>query len=550
MFPLKSVEFAKSLVVPVVALLAARPPMAPLDGEHSRGKMVFHDGVIFDFVSGEARKVTAADRQMFRVKFPFEPWQPSNDLGVFSKIETWIKENCNQKSACFENTELGRTIIEDLTALARECEVLAVLRGIWDWETVLHFGRSLTATALATCEKNVIPYFFGPPLSSKDVVAMLAYTFLSGDQDGYAVCLNGSYATGRTDGSGDAATPQVAACQKKRLVLFSEVPDRGLRGHMLKMLCEHCGVPATSRQLCQQLESWISLASPWLTSNFTPSNHFLDEGLQRRLDIFEMSTTHSALPEGFQGLADDALKPRVCRGFFNQQLLWLVKGLAGSVQTACSPGTRLLPRPPCMVERDSAMQLLKHDGRTLQRFVEEECDHDVHRSVASGLWEFRMAAAKYLGGGTTPDQVMKMCATAGLKEESRGALSQGQKGRVYIMKSKTGGSGALRVRVKENDLAQASAALAKQYNPFFRVTPLLSLCLCLRNHRRDVVTLTFEYEFSTKIAQTSEATGLFGRCRYHGMCPGLEVTDLGCVRRPSSFSGGLCRYLPVAKNAT
>ncbi|CAE7203864.1 Caltractin [Symbiodinium natans] len=179
-----------------------------------------------------------------------------------------------------------------------------------------------------------------------------------------------------------------------------------------------------------------------------------------------MSTTHSALPEGFQGLADDALKPRVCRGFFNQQLLWLVKGLAGSVQTACSPGTRLLPRPPCMVERDSAMQLLKHDGRTLQRFVEEECDHDVHRSVASGLWEFRMAAAKYLGGGTTPDQVMKMCATAGLKEESRGALSQGQKGRVYIMKSKTGGSGALRVRVKENDLAQASAALAKQYNPF------------------------------------------------------------------------------------
>ena len=184
MFPLKSVEFAKSLVAPLAALLAARPPMAPLDGEHSRGKIVFSDGIMFDFDSGEARKVTATDRQFFRVKFPFQPFQPSNNCGVFSKMETWIKENYNQKSACFEDTELGRSIIKDLTELAKECGVLAVLRGIWGWETVLHFLRSLTATALATCEKSFIPYFFGPPCASKDVVAMLAYTFMNGDRDG------------------------------------------------------------------------------------------------------------------------------------------------------------------------------------------------------------------------------------------------------------------------------------------------------------------------------------------------------------------------------
>ena len=160
--PLGSITFRTGLVTSVLAHLAQKV-FQPLDGDHTRMKVLFADGWLRDAKAREWRRATCADR-MHRgaacTSVCFEA-----DL-TFLEVE--LKEFYeNGGTSLYDELEgeqrrRATTVKEKLAALEPTCELLRLLRAFSDdYDETLFIIRHMLRAALAHPRFTQFMYIYG-----------------------------------------------------------------------------------------------------------------------------------------------------------------------------------------------------------------------------------------------------------------------------------------------------------------------------------------------------------------------------------------------------
>jgi len=230
--PLNAATFCSSLTDTILGMLASKSPMAPLNGERCRGKLLFKESMVYDFrVGGTPRKATPQDRMSFRMGCKYELWTPPAEFDVQQFFDA-INDYCKFCSDDPEQVvEVPQLIIEGFEYLEKAgCELLKVMRPFaGSVKCMLWFLRTIARAAMAEPRICEFAYIFGPGSSGKDALLLLLLAFFGEEPDSYATTLNGSFIVdqgGRGAINKEQATPFLAATAGKHFIWVSEVFPR------------------------------------------------------------------------------------------------------------------------------------------------------------------------------------------------------------------------------------------------------------------------------------------------------------------------------------
>ena len=98
----------------------AGPQMADLDGDETRHKILFCDGMLYDFKKRVLRSPISADRVGFHAKATSEMWQPSKATKLFEHILAFLKEHLETRVCLLEASENGKQVIECFEELEQD----------------------------------------------------------------------------------------------------------------------------------------------------------------------------------------------------------------------------------------------------------------------------------------------------------------------------------------------------------------------------------------------------------------------------------------------
>jgi phage/plasmid-associated DNA primase len=260
-------------------------------------------------------------------------------------------------------------------------------------------------------------YCFGCGSSGKDVMMLLILNFFGEHPDNYGCMLNGEFLVDSgTKASKEGPSPFLAGTQGKRFVWVSEVPQhKNLQVNLIKQYCEMSGAPITARKLYKAPVTFRPTGVICATSNFAPTVTVKDDsGFTRRARIWATTQTFAVKPTKITEVKADALlKQRIQAGFYNPQLLWLVKGLVATLTPDVNPATTLEPRPPSMkhLEEESQEGGLKDE---FLKFVKDRC-MPTTRKGACKIKDFKAEVATSLG--VSKPQVGLIMQEAGYKKD-------------------------------------------------------------------------------------------------------------------------------------
>ena len=357
--PLNCTAFAKKLssaVMSKIANLGGVDRFKDLDGDQSRHKLLFSDGLLYDFATNSTRRSTPTDRMGHTCARPFSMWQPAahvQDLAdqTFDRIQQFLKDDGIE----FADNEVGQSILENLDVLATHCELLFVVRSFMgDWDSAVWLLRQFARAIVGERRFTEFMYIWGAGDSGKDQIMNIFFQFLGEADHNYGCLLAGSYVI--KDGlhnSKDAATPFLAATRGKRLVWCSEVPyHNALQVDVLKAYAEQTGAPITARKLFRNQTSFRPIGLLACTSNSAPQvspAEMGDSGLQRRLLIWETTGVykHNPAENTTDKRADPNLPPKITSGF---QILYVVSKLFATFKVDVNKNpTRIVPMPAAIL---------------------------------------------------------------------------------------------------------------------------------------------------------------------------------------------------------
>ena len=420
--PLNDGKFACSLDASVLGLLSAEPPMAQLDGEHSRGKLLFKCGTVVDFINKSEHRATPEDRLGHRMGCTaktFVPADPAHN-DIFEMLVEWCKQD-----EPLAATNLGVRIVDMLREIQKECDVLELMINFAnDWEKVIWLLRAICRMSTGNPRICEFLYMFGGGSSGKDVIMLLLLHFFGEHQDNYGCMLNGDFLVDNGGKSSkEGPSPFLAGTQGKRFVWVSEVPQhKNLQVNLIKQYCEMNGAPITARKLYKAPVTFRPTGVICATSNFAPNVSVKDDsGFTRRARIWATTRTFAAKPTKVTEVqADPVIKQRIQSGHYNPQLLWLVKGMVATLTPDVNPSTTLEPCPPSMKHLEEECQEggLKDE---FEKFIKEKCAPTT-RKDASNIKDFKAAVAAALG--ISKPQVGTVMQEAGYKKdgESNGGV--------------------------------------------------------------------------------------------------------------------------------
>ncbi|CAJ1386948.1 unnamed protein product, partial [Effrenium voratum] len=215
--PLNDNAFFTGLSSSVLGRLAG-PQMADLDGDETRHKILFCDGMLYDFKERVLRSPIPADRMGFHAKATSEMWQPSKATKLFERILAFLKEHVETGVCLLEASENGKQVIECFEELEQDgCEILRHMKVYGDWDS----GHLRDAAVL----RDVL--HLGSQDSGKDTKVKMLHAFLGHGKDNYGVQLPGNYVVQQTRylTAKDGPAPYHARTLGKRLAWASEVPE-------------------------------------------------------------------------------------------------------------------------------------------------------------------------------------------------------------------------------------------------------------------------------------------------------------------------------------
>ena len=453
-------RFSQQLVEPTTArLLRIQTKLPPLDGDVSRGKLLFQDDIVYDFHTGTSEPVKASHRMSKRAGMRFEVWAPpAGAPDLFGLVEQWLPKTTEQ----LEDDELGRRIIEAFEELKEYSSLLRFLyKTHLDWNAVLLKGRLVSVMFAALAWYRMLHYLYGSGGSSKDTECLMYYVAL-GD---LATTLTSKYATSKAE-TKESVNPNFLSTMGCRMIWMSEVEKhRTLAEEFLKGASEQAGAPMKARGRKREPVEFRVMAQIFMTSNNAPKYSDPAGGFAQRLCLWEMPNIFT------QSDIDPELRDMIQQGAFNSQLLWLAIGFYKSVTPSFNPGTVLSPKP-------SNMQLVEKKlkenapAKRLQEFIKFRCCW-CDRASATPVEAWRTAAAAYCG--VDFGDIGTLLANAGLKSESRGG-SCGEGGRIITVLKKANGAGnktCLRLlteeefkKVKIESASSEAASSSKLPDPF------------------------------------------------------------------------------------
>ena len=394
--PLNDGKFASSLCELVLGILSKQPPMRDLDGDHSRGVLLFSCGTVVDFEHGTMRKAVPEDRLGHQMGCTARSFDPMEDTPIFALLEAWVKEG----NPSMRTSTIGMRAIDELKRLSEECKVLRLICTFaGSWEGVVWFLRAATRMATGNPRICEFLYIFGPGSSGKDVVMLLLLSFFGAKPHNYGCVLNGNFLVeGRAGSSKEGPSPFLASTAGKRFVWASEVPQHlNMNVETIKQFCEQSGAPITARKLYKAPISFRPVGVICATSNFPPQvTHKDDSGYTRRARIWQTAQTFSTKPSKLTEVkADPTIKQRIAAGEFNAELLWLVTGLVRTLTPEANPSTELEPKPQFMQDMEAECA----EGGSKERFSEFIAKETVpcDRKTATPVKEFKAAVATALG---------------------------------------------------------------------------------------------------------------------------------------------------------
>ena len=393
--PLNDGKFAASLCELVLGLLSKDLPMPALDGDHSRGKLLFRCGTVLDFESNTTRKATPEDRLGHCMGCDFNEYAPPEGAAaVFHDILRWIAVG----SAALKESDAGQRVQDHLSQLGRDVKVLTSLHDFaGSWEAVIWLLRTVARMATGNPRICEFLYLYGPGSSGKDVAMLIVLAFFGGNVENYGCVLNGNFLVESGKSCKEAASPFAASTIGKRFVWASEVPKHeNLQVEFMKQFSEQSGAPMTARKLYKGPTSFRPIGVICATSNFPPQvKHKDDTGYIRRARVWQTSQTFCTQPRLLtQKRADPTIKQQIAAGAFNAELLWLVRGLALTLTASVNPATELEPRPVFMREVEEECL----EGSSKEQFLEfisehtEPCD----RKSATKVKIFKQAVSDFL----------------------------------------------------------------------------------------------------------------------------------------------------------
>ena len=285
--------------------------MPQLDGDHSKGKLLFKCGTVLDFDTGVRRKAVPEDRlghcmgcDATDFKVPSTP--------IFEDIEHWIEPKESSDDAKTTKDKLWQRIVEQLKELSKNCDVLRVLCNFaGSWEGVIWLLRTIARMATGNPRICEFLYLFGPGSSGKDVAMLLILTFFGAAEENYGCVLNGKFLVDGPGSSKEGASPFLASTVGKRFVWVSEVPQHSnLQVDMIKQFCEQSGAPLAARKLYKAPISFRPIGVICATSNFPPQVKDKDDsGYVRRARIWQTTQTFATKPKLITEVrADPAIK--------------------------------------------------------------------------------------------------------------------------------------------------------------------------------------------------------------------------------------------------
>ncbi|CAJ1389075.1 unnamed protein product, partial [Effrenium voratum] len=200
--------------------------MADLDGDETRHKILFCDGMLYDFKERVLRSPIPADRMGFHAAATSEMWQPCKATKLFEHILAFLKEHVETGVCLLEASENGKQVIECFEELEQDgCEILR------------HMKVAISATP-RFCEMY---YIWGSQDSGKDTKVKMLHAFLGHGKDNYGVQLPGNYVVQQTRylTAKDGPAPYHARTLGKRLAWASEVPEHySLADDFIKPFCD------------------------------------------------------------------------------------------------------------------------------------------------------------------------------------------------------------------------------------------------------------------------------------------------------------------------
>ena len=393
--PLNDGKFAGSLCELVLGILSKDPPMPPLDGDHSRGKLLFRCGTVLNFESNTARQATPEDRLGHCTACTYAEWQPPEPTPIFEDILAWIALG----QAELKDSNIGLRVQEEMSKLSKDIGVLKALSDFaGSWEAVIWLLRTVARMATGNPRICEFLYLFGPGSSGKDVAMLIILAFFGAKEENYGCVLNGSFLVESGKSSKESASPFAASTIGKRFVWASEVPKHeNLQVEFIKQFAEQSGAPMTARKLYKAPMSFRPIGVICATSNFPPQvAHKDDTGYIRRARVWQTSQTFCAQPTLLtQVRADPAIKECISQGGFNSQMLWIIRGLAQTLAPSVNPATELEPRPVFMREMEEECV----EGGAKDKLAEFIRDRTVpcERKAATPIGEFKQTIAEFVG---------------------------------------------------------------------------------------------------------------------------------------------------------
>ncbi|CAE7767204.1 unnamed protein product, partial [Symbiodinium sp. KB8] len=271
--PLNDSCWTKSLVDEVLGLLSGQT-MAPLDGDRTRGKVLYSDGVVVDFATGERRLAQPSDRMSLHAEATSATWVPPVDAGIFLKVEAFLKTGAKT----LERNQEGRAVIEAFEELKSHSALLRLLRKYGSWLQVLYILRLFSRMVAALERLCELLYLHGPGSSGKDVLMLIPFRFLGYEPQHYGLFVSGRYFVAGAKSGKESASPQLDQMRGKRFIWGFEVPEYDdLDTDFLKALCEQGGAPLMGRGLHRNPRSFRPMGVFCATSNFPPKVKQIDD---------------------------------------------------------------------------------------------------------------------------------------------------------------------------------------------------------------------------------------------------------------------------------
>jgi hypothetical protein len=367
------------------------------DPEHTRHKILFASGQVYDFRSGRFEENAPEHRLYFR-----SPWKPTEfkSAGAVEEVCQDIYDFYSAGGEYFiederllgdAQSEKGKAIARKLDAMSNleTCPLLHYLYGPDpDWDSIIYKLRYATRMACAHNWFTEALALVGPKGSAKDFLVKLLMVLFGTGELGYVSEIPSMYFTKPAAASAEGATPFLFNCLGRRLLVLAECPDVEWESACFKPFVEQGGarMPARANYAKKGDKMGVVLMGALVIS----SNQMIvckkknDSAFQDRLTQINHTRRFVAKPRPgtLQLKCDPSMKELPSSGVLNAELFCWIMNLYKTLESHICLERRIMPQPKSAIQNFKQLDE-ESVQNSLTKWLVKFCEFSSNREDAS-----------------------------------------------------------------------------------------------------------------------------------------------------------------------